>query len=333
MLIATSIQWIGYVIYLSGNIPWNLDINPILFIVSIPMYASGIFKFSLLDLVPVARDTVFEGMKDGVLVMDLGNRLIDYNKVCTKIFPDISKEHIGSDIGDIIKPHPQLLDLLSSGTAGQVEISVPGNGEQIFFSASIFALFNEKGKKAGCITTLNDITRQKNLRVKLEKMASLDELTGIYNRRYLVSLSKIEISKAQRTGRPISILLIDLDYFKTINDNYGHLFGDQVLKAFTQIVKQNIREIDILGRYGGEEFVIILPETDPKTALAIAERVRTGISSNPLSVAGRQLNITVSAGVFGTTGEQALPFDKMLDFADKALYCAKDSGRNKTVLI
>ncbi len=336
MLAASSIQLAGFAIYLLVDIPWNLDINPILFSISVPIWAIGIFRFSLFDLVPVARDTVFENLKDGVIVLDLKNRLIDFNIVCKKIFPELSKKKIGFDIRQTLSQHPVMNEILSSERNQPSDILVLDKKQILYFYPSITALFNEKNKKIGTIVSLNNITRQKELMQKLEKIASLDELTGIYSRRYLISLTELEINRAKRTGRPISILALDLDCFKRVNDDFGHLVGDKVLKAITRIINDNIRNIDIFGRYGGDEFVIIQPETDHKTAFTTAERLRKKISQNPLIVGEHTIDLTVSIGVFGTMEDpekkQVNTFDKLLDFADKALYDAKKYGRNKTIL-
>lgn len=199
----------------------------------------------------MARHTVFENFKDGVLVLDLKNRLIDFNIVCKKNFPELSKKQIGVDIKQALSQHPVIDEILLSKKNSTSDISVQDNEQVLYFYSSITDLFNEKDQKIGTIVSLNDITRQKELMQKLEKISFLDELTGIYNRRHLVTLTELEITRTQRTGRPISIMIIDLDYFKQINDDLGHLVGDKVLKAFSRIIEDNIRNIDIFGRYGG----------------------------------------------------------------------------------
>jgi len=332
MLVATFIQWIGFVVYLIWDIPWNFDINPLLFALSVPIFALGIFRYALFDLVPIARDTIFEELKDGILVLNLENRIVDFNQVCKTIFPDISKQYIGFDIRTKLGNRYNINKILSSDTSSQDEILVTHGNKILYFHVYLSMLFNGENKKIGTIIAFKDISRQKDLMLKLEKMASLDELTNIYNRRYLKSLSEIEIAKIKRTDRWISILLIDLDDFKDVNDQFGHLIGDKVLKAFTLIVKQNIRSIDIFGRYGGEEFVVIMPETDPDTAFHAAERVRENICRTPLIIDDKKINLTVSIGVFGTKENQTVVFDTLLDSADKALYKAKETGRNITVI-
>ncbi|MBT6341386.1 MAG: diguanylate cyclase [Desulfobacula sp.] len=332
MLVATFIQWVGFIFYLFVDIPWNFDINPLLFAASVPLFAVGIFKFSLFDLAPVARDNIFEELKDGILVLNLENRLVDFNQVCKKIFPDISKQNIGLNIRTNLGNSHKINEILSSNISPQDEVLIMEGNKVLYFHLSVSALFNRENKKIGTIIIFKDISLQKNLMVKLEKMASIDELTNIYNRRYLISLSEIEIAKTKRSGRSISILLIDLDDFKVVNDHFGHLLGDKVLKVFTRIVKESIRNIDIFGRYGGEEFVVIMPETSPEKAFAVAERVRENICRNPLKIGDKQIHLTVSTGVFGTAENKFLAFDKLLDFADKALYKAKKAGRNRTII-
>jgi diguanylate cyclase (GGDEF)-like protein len=336
MLMAALIQLTGMTIYLLVDIPWELDINPILFGITVPIWATGIFRFSLFDLIPVARDTVFENLKDGILVLDLQNRLIDFNLVCKKIFPELSKKQIGFDIRQALGTHPIINEILSSKKKQPSDILVMENNKTLYFYPSPTALFNEKNKKIGTIVSLNDITRQKELMQKMEKIASIDELTGIYNRRQLIILTELEIARARRTFRPISILVIDLDSFKQINDDFGHLLGDKALKAVTRNIKANIRNIDIFGRYGGDEFVVIQPETDSQTAFTAAERLRKKISETPFIIEDNTIDLTVSIGVFSTTedskNKQTLTFDTLLNFADKAFYDAKKSGRNKTVL-
>jgi diguanylate cyclase (GGDEF)-like protein len=157
-----------------------------------------------------------------------------------------------------------------------------------------------------------------------EKLAMVDSLTGLFNRRYFdVSLKK-EINRALRYGKDMSILMIDLDNFKNINDSKGHLFGDKVLKKLATILTTVSREEDVLCRYGGEEFVIILPETNTSGALIFAERLRLEMSGKEFF---RENNITFSGGIssYQQVSEDA---SKLLDCADKALYKAKLSGKN-----
>jgi len=157
---------------------------------------------------------------------------------------------------------------------------------------------------------------------KLEVIASTDHLTKIANRRSLREMLRDEFNRTTRHKNPFSVIMFDIDYFKKVNDTYGHEMGDKVLVAAANAVNQTIRDIDKLGRYGGEEFLIILPETELQKALEIAERARQVIES--MSVNG--VKVTAS---FGVTSSVGMPLvTAMLEAADNALYTAKDAGRN-----
>jgi len=166
---------------------------------------------------------------------------------------------------------------------------------------------------------------------EVQSLAITDPLTGLHNRRSLFELGRIEFSRAQRMNRPFCCMMLDLDNFKQINDNYGHPVGDQVLQEFAQRCKHSVREIDLVGRYGGEEFVILLPETDSETAMQVAERLRASIEETPMKVSNRELNITVSIGV-SRKDENTLDLETLIARADQAMYIAKHKGRNRVAI-
>jgi diguanylate cyclase (GGDEF)-like protein len=163
---------------------------------------------------------------------------------------------------------------------------------------------------------------------EVQSLALTDPLTGLQNRRSLFELGRIEFSRAQRMKRPFSCMMLDIDHFKFINDKHGHQIGDQVLQEFGTRCKAYVREIDLAGRYGGEEFMILLPETDRDMALIVAERFRTLIAENPIQTTVGHLTITVSIGV-SMKDEQTLDLDTLVARADQALYIAKHKGRNR----
>lgn len=333
ILIASSIQWIGYVIYLLGLGPENIDLNPLLLSLSVPVYATGIFKFYLFNLVPLTRDTVFEKMKDGVLVVDPELRLVDCNQRCRSLLPEISSKNIiGENIRELLAGHPQILEIFIMEQAVEVEILLAENNQPHVFKLSLFPLFDKRKRKIANILTFIDYTRQKKLMDELENMAIIDELTGINNRRHLTAQSKIEMIRSDRSGNPLSMLLMDLDHFKTINDTWGHQCGDMVLQLFANAVKTNIRGIDVFGRYGGEEFLILLPETDKTMAEETARRVCRLIADLPIYFETQSIKITVSIGVSGTWDMEKPVVEALLQNADKALYKAKSQGRNRMAL-
>lgn len=163
---------------------------------------------------------------------------------------------------------------------------------------------------------------------EIQQLATVDELTGIFNRRHLFELGEREFGRAQRYNRPLSAIMLDIDEFKRVNDNYGHMVGDQVLRVVAERCKSNIREVDILGRYGGEEFTIILPEATRQDAYNICERLRRHVAIMPITTTAGALKITISLGTASLSVETP-NLVKLIECADIAMYEAKRSGRNK----
>jgi len=158
-----------------------------------------------------------------------------------------------------------------------------------------------------------------------------DPLTGLFNRRHFTELCQLEEGRARRHGFPFSVLMLDIDHFKRINDTYGHPVGDQAIKAVADVCTKALRPHDLLARYGGEEFVLTLPQTDSEGARTVAERIRT--MTEALTVPSEQgpVRVTVSIGI--STYQTGLEFDRVVQRADEALYEAKQSGRNRVVIL
>lgn len=165
------------------------------------------------------------------------------------------------------------------------------------------------------------------LRKKLNALARIDELTQISNRRFFNEQARHIISRARRTLEPVSLMFIDIDYFKRINDNHGHDAGDKSLRAVAELLKSQVREYDIVGRYGGEEFLMLLPNTGLETAEKIAERIRKTIENADIDTGKERLRLTVSIGLANRKGVD-LALDELVASADNGVYRAKESGRN-----
>ena len=166
---------------------------------------------------------------------------------------------------------------------------------------------------------------------EVQSLALTDPLTGLQNRRSLFEVGRVEFVRAQRMKRPFCCMMLDLYHFKRINDEYGHLIGDQVLQEFAKRCERSVREVDLVGRYGGEELMILMPETDRETSMHVAERLRRTIASTPIQVFGKEISVTVSIGV-ATQDENTTDLETLIARADQALYIAKHKGRNRVAM-
>lgn len=171
-------------------------------------------------------------------------------------------------------------------------------------------------------------------RRKIEELARLDGLTGIANRRHFMEISAQLIETCRRDDAPVSVIMIDLDLFKRVNDEHGHLAGDMVLRHVSGLLAASLRKSDFLGRYGGEEFAVILPRTPPDKAFQVAEKIRQKVKDNPVKIYdGAFVDMTISAGVSGVADAAAgNPLESLVKEADEALYAAKGAGRNRACL-
>jgi len=167
---------------------------------------------------------------------------------------------------------------------------------------------------------------------EIEILSITDPLTEVYNRRYLTQNLPLEIKRARRYKHPLSMLICDIDYFKKVNDTYGHHVGDLVLKQVAKCIEKSIRNVDWMVRYGGEEFVIVVPETDIKGAYILAERLLNAISQKRIKIDENKISVTASFGITGFcagTPEDKISFEAMVKQADEYLYKAKQEGRNR----
>ncbi|MDX8396160.1 MAG: diguanylate cyclase [Mariprofundaceae bacterium] len=282
-------------------------------------------------------DTAF----DCIITIDEKGIISSFNPAACKMFGYQEAEIIGENISLIVpSPHKEQHDDYLTryiNTREEHIIKKPREVEGLKKDGSIFPIelcvgAKEMGKHWMFTGIIRDITERKELTAKLEKMATTDALTGLYNRGYFNTKIDQEFKRAQRYKSELSLMIMDLDHFKSVNDDYGHPAGDAVLIACAQILTQSVRDIDIVARYGGEEFVIIMPETAIESAQVIAERIRQAIETMRVSFEEHIIHRTTSIGLVSLSHSDAETPDSLLIMADSALYKAKESGRNQIVL-
>jgi diguanylate cyclase (GGDEF)-like protein len=334
MFFTSIIPWTGNFVYQSGLAPYRIDIVPFTFFLVGPLFALAIFRFKMFDFVPIARHVVFDFMYDPVLVVDATGRLADYNRAAETILPGLSSQMIGNELRQILQDHPNLEDYLLPPYRAREEIRLGKGTSSLVFQLSVIPIIGTQQREEAYVLMMHDISQQKLLLDTFQEQARMDALTGIYNRRYFMELGLKSLQHMSRYGHAFSLGILDLDHFKSINDEHGHLVGDDVLRAAAQLFAEVLREEDILGRYGGEEFIFFLPETSPKVAMTVAERLRCALARMEISSKEQPIHITASFGITGY--DQATPglsMKEMCKKADEALYLAKNKGRNRVEML
>lgn len=201
-------------------------------------------------------------------------------------------------------------------------------GNALWLDINMVPLHDENGKLAYYAAIERDLTDQKRKESILQDMASTDSLTGLLNRQTFLQRAEKEFTRTRRYSRPLAVVMIDVDRFKSINDKFGHAVGDQVLRSVSAICQGSLRGSDVFGRIGGEEFVLLLPDTPHANAIYVAERMREQLMLTPIQLENEMINITASFGV-ASMREDDTEFNSILERADLAMYEAKHGGRNQ----
>ena len=214
-----------------------------------------------------------------------------------------------------------------------VRMMLTGNADQqtaidAINHGSIFRFITKPCSPTNLAEAIDAGLAQYRLTTEVARQALQDPLTGLANRRQLIEHYAREVSRAKRNGKPLSLLMLDLDHFKSINDRYGHLAGDACLKSITATIKSSLRNIDITARFGGEEFIVLLPETGESGARIVAEKLRSAVAETEIQLHSEIIHVTVSIGIVTAESLELDNFDEIVGRADTAMYSAKGLGRN-----
>ena len=326
----------------------ELDFAPISFGVSGVVYAYAIFRHQLMNLVPIARDRLIENMSDGVLVLDVQGRIVDINPAMENFLEAPPTSFIGRNVSEALNIWNESTEPLLSGLETRTELNLPGKTDR-YLDLRVTPIYDNDQRLNGRLIIFRDVTDRKEvekdlrhamdrlqtqlieiglLQSQLREQAIRDALTDLFNRRYLDDTLDREIARATRETYPLCIIMMDIDHFKNVNDSHTHEAGDLVLKKLAQTLKEQSRQGDFACRYGGEEFVLVMPNIDLKVAKARAKSLHQKISSMIIPYEGTDIKITVSMGIsmFPKHGESR---GELLRAADSALYESKNAGRNR----
>ncbi len=322
----------------------DLVVTPISFAVSGLIFAYALFRQRFLDIVPVARSVLIEKMSNGVLVLDMRGRILDVNLAAMRIM-QIDEAAFGRDIREV---YPALRLAAEPSQDFESSFELESSHPSRFFEVSSVSLRDGRGRENGRLISLLDVTERKraeirlqamnarlqrqlrkisSLRDELQEQAIRDPLTGLFNRRYLAETLERELSRSKRRAFPMSLIMLDIDHFKQVNDTYGHKAGDRVLRSLGEMIRTHIRGSDVPCRFGGEEFVILLPDTTFDTSAQRAEHIRAEFQALAFFKGKDAIVPTLSLGVADFRGRNPKA-DNVLQAADRALYAAKAQGGN-----
>lgn len=311
--------------YLEGWTPPGIDPVPMVIWITSLLYLWSINSSRLFTIMPIAKDAIFNSIRDGVIVLDESSRLIEFNQACNRMFQKLNKSMFGMDFE---KVWYELSDVPFPFDLGTVEVIQELTIQKLVYQVRTSTI-QHANHSQGQLIIFTDITELKELQVKLTHQAYYDELTQVYNRRAFFQQCEKSFDEAKRTSLPYTVIMFDIDYFKKVNDTYGHRAGDELLKHVAKVCQTELKGEVLFARYGGEEFVLALKGWTLSEGEVLANHLRESIESQKLVTSdGAMISVTSSFGV-----SQAIKDDEtltqLLNKADEALYSAKHDGRNR----
>ncbi|BBB47174.1 hypothetical protein Pelsub_P0401 [Pelolinea submarina] len=350
LILASITPWLISVLYITRLNPFpGLDISSLGFFFTGVLILIGIRQANLLDYSPIAHELLFENINDGVLVFNENKKVIDMNPGAERLIGMNFAQVIAQESTTLIKCWNLYDDHFSRTENSRFEIVSPFNN-RTWLNISISPLKNKKGIFLGWVAIMEDITLRKEtekelqrinqrlasqldenrqLEKQLREQANRDAMTGVYNRACLKESLASEILYAEQQNQPLSIVMIDVDHFKNINDTYGHKAGDDVLIALGKLLLSQTRDSDFVSRFGGDEFVLFLPGMNCDAAFQRAESWRKTCKKLKIPDLSESINVNISIGI-AVYPDNARTMDALLSEADRALYQAKQSGRDCT---
>jgi len=282
-------------------------------------------------------EKVMDCTSNAIYTLDLVGRFVRINRRGQEISGYAKEELLGKPFTKLLEPDDRpLLTSYFKRTANQgvsfenLELKIiRKDGAHRTLSLSVVPL-SKKNRIISMVGTAEDITERKLLEEQLKRLATTDSLTGLMNRRHFLEQGDKELERARRYGRPLSLLMMDLDNFKRLNEKHGHAGGDAVLKTFSRLCLCELRDLDLMGRLGGEEFAIMLGECDLMRAWRVGQRLRRKVAEKSLPLDAGMDRITVSLGVAGRRPGENL--ESLLKRADRALFKAKRQGKNQIII-
>ena len=330
-LFASLLPLIGIALILFAYEERSIDYSALIMPVSLLIISYGILKHDFLETRTLARETIFENNFAGMVVLGPGKRVIDYNKAAEKFFKAINISLKNNPIENLLKREPKLLEIFESESSHDFSLVI--DGEKRYFEIDAVPLGNPHDGNTKMLKSIRDVTEERKIQEKLKFLATTDSLSGLYNRAEFMNLAQREFARAKENNEELSLLIMDLDNFKVINDTFGHAAGDEMIREMGRIIKTSFRKTDIAGRIGGEEFAVVLKNASLEEAKKKAEQFRESVARRKVIYGKQEISFTVSIGVAAIHGnnDDINDIEDTIKMADDALYKAKAKGRNCVV--
>ncbi len=327
MIIASLFAVLGLIFNIINPGNLNIDFMVIFLPLTVIVIVVAIMKHDFLEVKTMARDMLFENSSDGILLFNHNNRLIDYNLRAKNFLYDYDIEPKECDMSQLFMNNKELFETFEASEPQLMEVSNPDG--TIYIKVMTERVYNMVGSGYGIIKRIRDITHNHNLEKELKVQATIDELSGLLNRREYMSRSHKALRHHMSMRGDVYVMMMDLDFFKSINDVHGHLAGDKVIREFGEILRSGFGKKDIVGRFGGEEFAILLIRKYRDEVYRLAEEIRNQTSNIAINSDEGRITVTVSIGI-AKMDHKIKSLDSLLIKADQALYASKHNGRNQT---
>jgi diguanylate cyclase (GGDEF)-like protein len=320
-----------YVLPFVLGIKANIYFTPHILAVMAFLLYIGVIRYDMFDAAPIAAMMAMDTISEAFILLDRDLSCLSTNKPALAIFPWLDDLDRGKSVY-LSTGWPKELSVEAiTGGGSSVDFVLPGDSEH-FYRASINRAdtVQRRHRRELWSVLIQDITESENFVKRLEEAAYTDTLTGLYNRRHFADIATPFVERAQRLSLPYYVIIADLDFFKCVNDEHGHLAGDAVLRNTARLMKNAVRSYDILARWGGEEFILLITDPDEENVVALAERIRQSLESSECEYMGKKLKITISLGIAKNSDD--CDMTELVRRADDALYTSKQTGRNRVTM-
>ena len=308
-------------LHLTGNSPfWGLDPSPIGISIGMAFVAFAVFRYRAFDLAPITRGEIYDRIDSAIVTVEANDRVVDANRAAREVFEMGDERIFGTSLEDVLPPGLMAELDRANRRGSDTELSVTAVGDR-YLEGAIQKLDRRQGNRGGRVLIFRDVTERHRAELalveaqsqlaaanrELQSLANTDALTGLANRRSLMPRLNSELEEAERSGKALGLLMIDIDHFKAVNDRHGHSAGDRVLQTVARTVAQSSRESDLAARFGGEEFVVLMPATTAGELSEAADRIRQTVErerteTDSESREETSLQVTISVGAALSSG-------------------------------